>query len=284
MKDMLRYPATTFFRDEHIAIIQPSDERSYRFWTPVVQGSAWAHRHEDYSNVYIVRTNIKEYFQITVSDRLPSPGGKIEFGKSAFLDAYVGNGEFDTVKTYDRSITAWLKKYPSLYDAFEEMAIKMAFLPMCRRQTDDLIWRAMEADQGNLQYIENLTHKRKLEILKKWPVLITTMGQTQELCDFVVKQNGSNLSHVSESFRNQKLCEIAVKDYAHALRYVPHQTEKICLSAIKRDAMALRHIKTPTMKMYVAAVNRSPDAWNLIKKEKLRKEVKKAKKQKKYQT
>jgi hypothetical protein len=36
--------------------------------------------------------------------------------------------------------------------------------------------------------------------------------------------------------------------------------------------------------MYVAAVNRSPNAWNLIKKEKLRKEVKKAKKQKKYQT
>ncbi len=280
---MLRYPATRFFHDDHIVIIQPSDERSYEFWTPVIQGSSWNHRQADYSNVYIVRSNSKEYFQVQKS---PSniAGGKFEFGKSAYLDAHVPKGEFATIKTYERSITAWLKKYPSLYDAFEEMAIEMAFLPMVRTQTDDIIWRALEADQGNLRYVQNLTHKRKLEILKKWPLCIKSMGQTQELCDFIVKLDAANISHIDPAYRNQKMCEKAVNHCASALQYVPIQTEKICLTAIKRDAMALKHIKKPTMKMYVAAVNRSPNAWGLIKKEKLRKEIKKAKKQKKYQT
>lgn len=283
MKDMLRYPATRFFRDEHIVIIQPSDERSYEFWTPVITTSAWAKRNGDYKDIFIVRTNSKEYFEIKKSASLAAGGG-FDFGKAAYLDAHVPNGEFATIKTYERSIREYLKKYPSLYDAFEEMAMKMAFLPMVRKQTDKIIWEALEADQRNLRYVENLTHKRKVKILKRWPSCIKAMGQTQELCDLVVKQDASNISYIDETYRHQKMCENAVKNYASALQYVPHQTEKICLAAIKRDAMSLRYVKNPTMKIYVAAVNRSPDAWNLIKKEKLRKEIKKAKKQKRYQT
>jgi len=281
MKDMLRYPATRFFRDEHIVIIQPLDERAYTFWTPVV--STWARHRADYTNMYIVRTNSKEYFEVKV-DASNMIGGGFTFSKSAYLDAHVPKGEFATIKTYDRSIKEYLKKYPSLYDAFEGMAIEMAFLPLIRIQTDKLIWDALEADQRNLRYVENLTHKRKVQILKRWPSCIKSMGQTQELCDLVVKENAVNISYIDEIYRNQKMCERAVHDYASALQYVPNQTEKICLAAIKRDPMSLKYVKNPTMKIYVAAVNRSPNAWNLIKKEKLRKEIKKAKKQKKYQT
>lgn len=279
---MLRYPATRFFRDDKIVIVQPSDKRSYEFWVPIITTPAhtfW----EDYSNTYIVRTNSKEYFEVKKSSG-NMHGGKFTFGSSSHLDAHVSKGEFPTVKTYDRSIQEWLSRYPSLYDAFEEMAIEMVFLPMIRKQTDEIIWDALEADIRNLKYVQNLTHKRKLQILARWPAAIKSMEQTQELCDFVVKQDGANISHIDEHYRNQRLCEKAVNDYASALQYVPIQTEKICLTAIKRDPMSLKYIKKPTMKMYVAAVNRSPNAWNLIKKEKLRKEVKKAKKQKKYQT
>jgi hypothetical protein len=283
MKDMLRYPAKTFFRDEHIAIIQPADEDSYVKWTPVINVSGYSMRRGDFKNLFIVRANNKEYFEVRKSAS-NTKGGGFEFGPAAFLDSFVGKGEFDTIKTYKRSTEEYLKKYPSLYDAFEEMAIKMAYLPMIRVQTDKLIWEAMEADKSNIRHIKNLTHKRKMQILKRWPSTIESMEQTQELCDFVVKQDGANISYISEHYRNQKLCERAVGDYASALQYVPNQTEKICLIAIKRDPMSLKYVKKPTMKMYVAAVNRSPNAWNLIKKEKLRKEVKKAKKQKKYQT
>ena len=280
---MLRYPATRFFHDDHIVIIQPLDERSYEFWVPIITTSAWARPTKDYSNTYIVRTNSKEYFEVKKSASNMA-GGKFTFGSSAYLDAHVPKGEFATIKTYDRTILEWLKKYPSLYDAFEDEAIKMAFLPMIRKQTDEIIWNALEADVGNLRYVENLSHKRKIQILTRWPSAIKEMGQTQELCDFVVKQDGANISHIDEHYRNQRMCEKAVNDCASALQYVPNQTEKICLTAIKRDALALKYVKKPTMKMYVAAVNRSPDAWKLIKKEKLRKEIKKAKKQKKYRT
>ena len=282
MRDMLRYPATLFFRDEQLAIIQPNGQESYEFWTPVVKVSSWSHK-RDFTNTYIVRSNSKEYFEVTKSAGHMT-GGKFTFGKSAYLDAHVPKGEFATVKTYERTISEWLKKYPSLLDAFGEMAEKMAFLPMIPNQTDEIIWEALNSDLSNIQYIDNLTHKGKLAILRRWPSCIKAMGQTQELCDFVVKQDGGNISYIDESFRNQKLCERAVQDYSPALRYVVNQTEKICLLAIKRDAMSLQYIKNPTMKMYVAAVNRSPNAWNLIKKEKLRKEIKKAKKQKKYRS
>lgn len=284
MLDMLRAPATLFFRDDHIAIIQPANQESYQFYAPIIKTSSWAKSPgASFLNVYIVRTNSKEYFEVTKSASNLA-GGIFTFGVSAYLDAHVGKGEFATIKTYNRTLKEYLKRYPSLYDAFEPMAKKMAFLPLLRKQTDDDIWNALKSSVTNLQYIENLTHKRKLKILKRWPVFIKEFGQTQELCDFIVKEDGANLSLIDEHFRKQKLCERAVGDYAHALKYVPNQTEKICLIAIKRDAMALKHIKNPTMKMYVTAVNRSPDAWSLIKKEKLRKEIKKAKKQKKYQT
>lgn len=284
MLDMLRAPATLFFSDDHIAIIQPTTQESYEFYAPIIKTSSWTRSSgKDFTNVYIVRTNSKEYFEVTKSASNLG-GGVFTFGESSYLDSHVGKDEFGTHRTYDRSIKEYLKKYPSLYDAFGPMAKQMAFLPLILKQMDDDILKAMKASIMNLKYIENLTHKRKLQILKRWPSCIKEIGQTQELCDFIVKENGANLSLIDEHFRKQKLCERAVSDYAHALAYVPNQTEKICLIAIKRDAMALKYVRNPTMRMFVTAVNRSPEAWTLIKKEKLRKEVRKAKKQKKYQT
>ena len=178
---------------------------------------------------------------------------------------------------------AFLKKYPSLYDAFEEKAKQMVFLPMIRNQTDDIIMRAIKQDMNNIHKIENLTHKRKMKILEANVTALDYLSQTPEMADFAIKHHGgAALSHISEYLRTQKLCERAVSDWAMALQYVPNKTEKICLIAIKRDAMALKYVSEPSMKVLVAAVNRSPEAWNLIKKEKVRKAVKKAKKQKKY--
>jgi len=280
MLDMLRSPATLFFRDDHIAIIQPVGADSYNFYSPV-PASAWQ-RNGNLENVFVVRTNSKEYFLVRKSAGMA--GGVFEFGSSAYLDAHVGNGEFDTIKLYKRTIEEYLKKYPSLRDAFGEMAEQMCFLPMIEKQTDAQIWEALEHNLQNIHHIKNLTYKRKVKILTRWPGAIKTIGQTQELCDLLVKEDGANIRYLDQHFLNQKLCERAVANYASALQYVPNQTEKICLIAIKRDAMALKHVRNPTMKILVAAVNRSPDAWNLIKKEKLRREVRKAKKQKKYQT
>ena len=281
MLDMLRYPAKLFFRDEHIAIVQANGEESYQFWSPTPMPASRYGGNRDFEHKYIVRANNKESFEVNVSHMDGyGNGGSINFGKAAFLDAHVSKGE---TKTYSRSIVAYLKKYPSLYDAFEEKAIERAFLPMIRRQTDDIIMQAIKHNMGNIGLITNLTHKRKLKILEQNVRALEYLSQTPEMADFAIKHHGgSALSYISEFLRTQKICERAVSDCAMSLQHVPNKTEKICLIAIKRDAMALQFVNQPSMKLMVTAVNRSPDAWDLIKKEKVRKEVKKAKKQKKY--
>ena len=155
MLDMLRAPATLFFSDDEIAIIQPTSQDSYEFYAPIIKTSSWARSSgKDFKNVYIVRTNSKEYFEVTKSASNLA-GGIFTFGKSAYLDAHVGKGEFATIKTYNRTLKEYLKRYPSLYDAFESMAKKITFLPLLRNPTDDDIWNALKSSISNLKYVEN---------------------------------------------------------------------------------------------------------------------------------
>ena len=47
-------------------------------------------------------------------------------------------------------------------------------------------------------------------------------------------ENGEMLKFIPDCYKNQKLCDKAVDNYAHALEYVPFckKTQKICNKAV----------------------------------------------------
>ena len=92
-------------------------------------------------------------------------------------------------------------------------------------------------------------------------------NQTEEICEFAVRQHGWVLKYVKDELQTEKLCKLAVRQCGSALRYVNNQTEDICAVAVKRDGDALQYVNEEfqTENVCNIAVRDSENALQFVK-------------------
>ena len=96
-------------------------------------------------------------------------------------------------------------------------------------------------------------------------VLEYVREQTNDICEFAVKQCGHNLEYVKK--QTQLICELAVNQNGLALQYVKEQTSLICELAIKQDGLALQFVKEEyqTFDICIIAVKQNGRALEYVK-------------------
>ena len=263
MMDMLRHPAELFYHDNFISVLRPTNIESLKYHSNLSIVEALA---KDDSRVfYVVKTYKKETFCIYKET-------------SSWFSPY---SAFKLVSPSGRRSHEYLeeriKKYPSLYKAFEKEARQISFLPLIKDKTDDDIYTAVKKDPRNIVHVKNLSLKQKKYILEHFPDCFRYMKQTTADIKSALRQGKISLDDVQTGLRSNAICELALKKSPSNILYVPYPTEKQKLSAVRRDGRLLSHISNPSFEVMVAAVRSHPDAWECIKDEKLRKKLKKAK-------
>lgn len=280
--ELMRHPASVFYRDEKITVLAPQSLSSYEHYTEgtiQIPDRRFMSEQQILSGLHVVRTHRGETFVIRIV-----PGYYKDDAKFQFCVATPNERNVNVMNAKD-ALGDYVTRYPSLYKAFGEQAKKHAYLPLIENQTDEDIARALKKDTHNVVFIKNLTHKRKTKIVETYPDTLRFMDQTMELCMHAIRvTGGQQLQHVHQTFRTQKLCHLAVQSDARALKHVPPsmQTEAICMEAVKKDGTTLAFIVNPSVSVCIAAVNKSPDAWKYIKDEKILKKVRKLRGLKKY--
>ena len=259
MKELLKYPATVVFRDHTITVFQTTNENA--FWHYSEQTRMLNNDEQD--KEWIVRGCKGDVFVL----RHSTWGDSIQvIGKN---------------NTRDVGMAYYTQVYPSLFDAFEELAERIFWLPLIREQTDAKVLAAINATPRQIQFVRNLTKKRlKLYIRETYDVLAYIPKQlwTSDIAHYAVNvHSGSALHHIPDVLRDDKLCMKAVQSWPPAIQNCPEQTEALSLAAAKRDGRALRYINKPSFAVKLAAVKSHADAWEYIKDEKERRKLRKAK-------
>ena len=70
-------------------------------------------------------------------------------------------------------------------------------------------------------------------VVKRVPYLIRYVSdqyKTQQMCDMAILANGGTLTSVSDCYKNQEMCNKTVDNYHHALYFVPEE-QKMCNKA-----------------------------------------------------
>lgn len=274
MIDLLRYPAKVYYRDDKIVVITTDNDKAYDYFSNNYRAHAInGARHMHIASNYIIRTYTNDVFVLQKQFQFSfAPNDHFSFGVV-----------WPEVSDDGRNIEKMAKAYPSIYSAFEKEAKKVAFLPLIQKQSKHDIYRALKNMVSNISYVHNLTHKRCIAIINDFPGAIKYIDQSLEIAHHMIRTHGGDyLRDIDERYRTEKLCLLAVKNDAFAIRHVPEQTEQLSLLAVKTDGRALKYIRNPSFNVKVFAYNSHPDARALIKSEKERRRIKKVRNQKKY--
>ncbi len=262
MKELLKYPANVFFRDPYITVFQTEDPKAFIHYS---DGCRTYNEMSDDSQEWIVR-GYKDNDAFVL--RYEEWSGTVHM---------IGSN----CRNRDLSLTYFTQKYPSLFDAFEELAERVYCLPLIRNQTEEKILAAIKEHPRNIRYVRNLTKKLlKTCIREEHGCLshIENQHWSKDITHYAVDVHGGSVLHyIPDILRSPQLCLKAVRDWAPAIRDCPQQTEELGMVAAKKDGRSLQYIKNPTFAMKKAAVKSHPDAWNYIKDEKERRKLKKAK-------
>ena len=260
MKELLKYPATVVFRDHTITVFQTTNENA--FWYYSEQTRMLNRDNQD--KEWIVRGNKGDVFVL----RHDTWGDSIQV---------IGSNK----KNRDVGMAYYTQTYPSLFDAFEELAERVFWLPLIRNQTDAKILAAIKASPRQIKFVRNLTQKKlKLYVREQYEILphIPKEFWTSAFAHYAINVlGGSSLHYVPDVLRDDKLCMKAVLSWAPAIQHCPQQTEELNLAAAKKDGRSLKYIKKPSFAVKLAAVKNHADAWEYIKDEKERRKLKKAK-------
>ena len=89
--------------------------------------------------------------------------------------------------------------------------------------------------------------------------------QSDELCMFVIEQNGCMLRYIKEQFRTEKICIVAVKQNYYALEHVINQTDEMCILAVQKHGNVLQFVKNQTDEICKLAVQENGYALCWVK-------------------
>jgi len=264
MLDLLMHPAEVIFKDENIAVIRPNGIDSLVHHLKVGKGkfrfqdTAGARRGlSNSNNKMIVATRKGERFMAYLAAE--------SFMRPSF------NWEFAPY-TEPRL----LKTYPTLIDAFNDIAIKINYLPLIKEHTKEVIEAAIKQDPANIRYVRNLTEKDKKYWIMQKSATFEYMQQTKELARFAMDNTDIGLGEISSYFCSASVCKKGLRKNPLNWKYVPteHRTNDLLIYAIQQDPQVLNQVKTPTTEMYVAAVRSGKNAWDYVP-ESMKKKVKK---------
>lgn len=267
MLELLKYPATVFYNDYAITIFQSYDQKAFIHYSEGCRSL----NDDNQDQEYIVRGHKgSDVFVLRLDD-------SVYYDKNAKFTIIGSNKR----KGINYPLAYYLQQYPSLYDAFGEIAKEIHFLPFIKNPTDDDVHNSLTNDPATIMQVPKLSNKKLKTLLRDHPDCakhIPESMQTKDIANYLVdKHGGDMLRVVKKVLRDEKLCMKAVRDYATAVRDCPVQTEQIKLEAAKRDGRSLRYIKDPSFAVKLAAVRNHPDAWLHITDEKERRKLKKAK-------
>jgi len=266
MKELLKYPATVFFKDKYITVFQTNDPKSFIHYSQGIRTISH-HEHEQQwivrgyrGDIIVLRHELFDDF-IRIIGHKPADGNRI------------GS---------DIGLTYYQHLYPSLFDAFEELAEKINCLPFIRNQTEEQIMAAIKENPRHVQSVRKMTKKLMKKLIREFDGSVVPHIQpqywTSDIAHYIIDIHGGDMLHyVPDNLRSPQLCLKAVRDYPLSIRDCPMQTDELAMVAAKKDGRSLSYIKKPTFAVKKAAVKSHPDAWLCIKDEKERKKLKKAK-------
>lgn len=266
MLDLLTHPAEVIYKDDNIALIRPGGMESLAFH--LGQGKGANQFMNSPSHRQLFRNDDPKY--VVATRRGERILARIQTG--AFSSRSRLEWQFSPYNTEERL----LKKYPTLVDAFNDIAIKLSYLPLIKEHTKEVIEAAIKIDPANIRFVHNLTIKEQKYWIRQKVATFEYMNQNKELVQFAMANTDISLGQISSHFISASIAKQGIRKNPHDLRYVPnqHRTHELEIYAIKQDPSVLRHITHPSTDMYVAAVRSGKNAWEYVP-DSLRKKVKK---------
>ena len=264
MLDLLTHPAEVIYKDEHIAVLKPDGNESLGYHLSRGQGKfnfmnnlGQTLRVRNNDVAYVVATWKKERFIVLETDT----GWK----QRDLRFEYAG-----------LTPTKLVKKYPSLLDAFDKIATKIACLVLVKDQTEDVIKRALKYNPSHIRYVRKLTFEDKKRWIEYNPDVFEYMPQDKRLVEYAMDNTDVGLGKISSHFCTASICKKGIRKNPRDLKYVPteHKTDEMAIYAIQRDPSVLSSITHPTTEMYVAAVKAGKNGWDYVP-EGMKKKVKK---------
>lgn len=266
MLDLLMHPAQVHYKDDQIAVLIPSSTESLAYHLKVGTGDnrytdsvGQRKRLENFETKYVVATRCGERF-------LGAESASSFGGESPFHWEYA---------PYTEQVL--LKKYPTLINAFDEVAQEIKYLPLIKNHTKELIEEAVKRNPANVRHLRNLTLKDKKYWIRHDSRTFEYMEQNPQLVKYAMDNTDVGLGKISSYFCTASICKKGLRKNPLDLKYVPnhHKSKELIMYAINQDPRALKEISHPTLDMYVTAAKAGKNGWNYIP-ESLKKKVKRA--------
>ena len=100
-------------------------------------------------------------------------------------------------------------------------------------------------------------------LMKGQRTLMYIKNQTEELCEYAVKQHGNELQYVEN--QTNSICEMAVKENVYAFEYVENQTNELCEYVVSKNGNLLQHINFQTKDICKIAIMQNSDALQYVR-------------------
>jgi hypothetical protein len=249
--------AKQFFKDGKISVVIPKTmEASMYFGRHTKWCTTWSDpsknlfdSYNKMGNLYIIMTSDGTKFQF-------------HFEKQEFTDEY--NEYVDLLDLTE--------DYPSILDAFNDIAIQKDVLALVKNQTDKVCKEFIDRDADNLRYVRDQTEKIcKYAISRDKKALQYVIDQTPEIIEYAFQKSPSSLAYVNTELKTPDMCRKSVEYEAWNLHAVPTQIQidhpDICWTALRRNPQTFGAIpeKAQTEKMALYAMRKDYHLGNVIK-------------------
>lgn len=104
----------------------------------------------------------------------------------------------------------------------------------------------------------------RLAVSREGTSIYCVREQTLDLCFLAVENDPRALEFIQSEFLIPKLCLMAVRKHARALRYLCPQPQNLCLEALRIDARAFKYINVQSEKLCIAAVKQNPNVLGVM--------------------
>lgn len=124
-------------------------------------------------------------------------------------------------------------------------------------------------EKNNFEELKKIDDKKILDKpINNERLLDDTFQNRKTTNDYIqeVKQDGMNLRHIDEKYRNRMIESLAVKQNPMAIQFVSeqNQVESICLDAVRENGLVIKYIKNPTLSVCIEAIKQNWLAFYMI--------------------
>ena len=143
------------------------------------------------------------------------------------------------------------------------------YISRIKDQTWELCLLAIKYSNGHaIEYIRDRTIELCKYAVKINPFVIKyDRCQNFDICKMAIEIDPTVFYYVNRSYKNNDMCELAVRKCGLNLAYVPNQTPDLCIIAVVQNPLAIQYVKESlqTPELCELAVSLNIDALKYVK-------------------